>query len=100
MSKTTKHRYIICSNCNIIIQKYYHELGFEDIICIDCLCEANDGYPVGKSVYVPCKYCIEPNIIWFEKKLSNGDEIDGCYIHNTICNIDEDYQCGFTTMFD
>lgn len=91
MSKKTPNRYINCSNCNKSITKFYYEIGFNDVICIDCLVVANHGFPEGKDDFVPCKKCLEPNIIWHRTENILGDEINGCYIHNTNKNNDFDF---------
>ena len=91
MSKITPDRFIICSNCNIIIKKFYYEIGFSDVICVNCLCEANYGFPEGKDEYIPCKHCLEPYIRWHRTENTLGEDIDGCFIHNTKTNDSMDF---------
>lgn len=95
MSKITPKHFINCSNCNKTIIKCYYEIGFIDVICIDCMVVANHGFPVGKSTYIPCKFCEEPNIRWHETNNLFGEKIDGCFIHNTKSDSDDDYNFYF-----
>ena len=82
MSIITSKHFTFCSNCNEITKKYYYEIGFNGIICMNCLCTANRGFPEEKDEYIPCKYCIEPYIIWHKTENSLGEYVDKCVIHN------------------
>lgn len=88
MSKITPDRFIICSNCNEKTKKFYYEIGFNDAVCVNCLCMANYGFPEEKDEYISCKYCLEPNIMWHKTENIFGEIVDGCSIHNKKFNYD------------
>ena len=80
--KTTDY-FINCSHCNKKTKVGYVELGFDGIICCDCLVKGKNGFPVGKGAYLPCTLCKPPNINWYYRETFGDIQYD-CGLHNDL----------------
>lgn len=86
METITTTRFTNCTNCGKCVNKYYRDIKFVNIVCLDCLVAAYYGrFPAGKGVYVPCSICMEPRIYWYhiatfgKRNIDCGGHDDGDY---------------------